>query len=328
LCNSCKRNYTILEPIYREVIEKERNGDLKGVQKILESKIRRTERDAAYYFFHGRAIYFRSEVRNALEAIEDFKLSYKLEKHMYPVIDIIGDAYYNIKDYKNALVWYKRAVEHYTIDVVNGHMPQPHVLIADIYIEMGKFDDALMMNDKAIEFGIYLQYCYMQRGLILSHINDDIEALNFYYQKAKEIDADITLRDYGNRLLEMGYYQEAYNLCVELLDKYEDIHWCYLDMGYIAMMNNQWEEAQQLIGKAKLIRTDDATLHKLSLYYFFTNNLKEAYNCDALSRVYSNPEPVTFEAKSVDEFIEYNKWDVLFQQLLEKYGTPEESFSN
>jgi tetratricopeptide (TPR) repeat protein len=166
----------------------------------------------------------------------------------------------------------------------------------------------------------------MQRGIILSQ-NGDVDALTENYEIAISIEPkDIfTRNDYALRLIEMGYTEKAYQLYADWLQKKENAEdSCYAGMGYILMLNGEWEKSIEMLEKANSYDKPDILTHLyMSFFYFFTINFDKAYEYEAIYRLQFEPSGEVYRKTSIAEFIEGYKKNWQFQKLVQNIMTNE-----
>jgi tetratricopeptide (TPR) repeat protein len=315
---SCERSKEQQEEIYLRALEIAGEGDYKTALEFIEKNIKASERKYTYYFYHGFFTQGQDYKIYSALALDDFLKAYSLNQNTYDINEMIGSIYVMLAEYEKAIPYLEQAALLYSGS--GDDVPPPYWYLAEAYFRLGKFEEALAMNSRAIEKNKY-PWNYLQRGIILSH-GGDIKALNEYYRIAREIDPGNTgiIWDYALRLIELDYYKEAYGIYEELLEENNSYNWCYADMGYILMLCNRWDES---IEKLKTSESMDNTyiqvLQYLSFYYFFTEDYERAFEYEGRARFEAAPSGTVYYRKSVEEFIEgyANIWQ--FQKLVKQH---------
>jgi tetratricopeptide (TPR) repeat protein len=302
--------------IYLDALAKSQKKDYKAALEILEKKIRKIDRGYFYYFYHGFFTQEQNFEKYSSVALSDYLKAYKINPNTYDINSSIGFVYIVLKEYEQAIPYLERANELYSPE---SGAPPPYWDLAEAYLHVGRLEDAFEMNTKAIEESEY-SWQYLQRGIILSQ-SGDLQALRGNYEIAKKIEPDnLSLhRGYALRLVEMGYTEEAYQLYSDWIKGNESYYdWCYADMGYILMLNGNWDKSIEFLKKAETINNNDIlTLQYLSFYYFFNGDYDAAYEYEAKARLQNEPSGITHWKKTTDEFIEGYKNNWQFQKLLQ-----------
>jgi len=315
LFSSCKMSKEQQEQIYLDALAKSQEKDYKAALEILETKIRKIDRGYLYYFYHGFFTEQQDFNKYASVALLDFLKAYKIKPNTYNINSSIGFVYIVMKEYEQAIPYLERANELYSPE---GHAPPPYWDLAEAYRHVGRLEDALEMNTKAIEESEY-SWQYLQRGLILSQLGD-LQGLRDNYEIAKELGPDVLSlhRGYALGLVEMGYTEEAYQLYSDWIKGNESyFDWCYADMGYILMLNGIWDKSLEFLKEAEAINNNDIlTLQYLSYYYFFNGDYDTAYEYESLARLQNEPSGITYHKKTTNEFIKGYKNNSQFQKLL------------
>jgi tetratricopeptide (TPR) repeat protein len=256
-----------MEIYTRAQIEAEK-GNLTEAINIIETGIKKNERDAAYYLFHGTYVYYQNPEENAQTALEEFKISYKSNQDNYINNMVIGMCYFTMKDYENAVSFYEKANSLYTEE---QDAPPVYYELAESYFQNGQIEEALKINTLALEKDPNYSWNYMQRGIILSQ-DGNKNILFENYRKAIEKDSsELELhKEYIKRLIELKYYNDALEFCNELLEFNNSYDWCYSFLGLISMLDGNMDEGKNYLEKAFSINDKNIdTLSYLSFYYYF-----------------------------------------------------------
>jgi tetratricopeptide (TPR) repeat protein len=311
---SCKMDKEKQMEIFLRALEKAQENDYKAALEILEKNIKKRDRSYHYYFYHGSFIESQNYIKYSPLALEDYYKAYEINPNTFDINLFIGSAYVRIEEYDRAIPFLEKAYELYSPE---SDTPPPYWGLAEAYRHVGRLEDALEMNAKAIEESDY-SWQYLQRGIILSQISGDIRALTENYEIANKIELNLhNNRGYALRLIQMGYIENAYQLYNNWLIGNEKIYdWCYADMGYILMTKGDWKNSINLLKKAEAINNRDIfTLKYLSFYYFFCDDYNQAYSYEAQVRLEKEPIGVTYWKKSINEFLDGYKNDWQFQKL-------------
>lgn len=331
ILTSCKMDEEQLKQIYSTAIAKANEKDFEAAIDIIEKNIEKRDRGFVFYFYRG---FFKEQLdvnRNASIAINDYLKAYSIDPDRYVINSIIGDAYNTMDEYEKAIPFLERANELY---VPESGAPSPYWALAEAYLHMGRLEEALEMNSKALEEGDY-SWHYLQRGIILS-MSGDVQSLVENYEIAKEIELRendesslVTLnRDYALQLIKINYIDKAYQLYNDWLKGNEDYYeWCYADIGYIYLLKGELDKSIEMLKKAESIdNTQVFTLQYLSFYYYLKEDYDKAYGYEASSRTQKEPLGViVYWKKSKDEFLEGYKTNWQFQKLLDVNNNAEGS---
>jgi tetratricopeptide (TPR) repeat protein len=307
-----------LEGIYYKAQIEAEKYNFKEALNIIETNIKGKDRDFAYYRFHGMYMYYTNEKKYATRALEDFKKSYELKPDSFITNSLIGRCYLTMGDYPEALNFFENANELYEDDM---NAPPIYYELAQAYLNCGRVEEALRVNALAIQKDTNYSWYYMQRGIILSQDGDKASLDNNYAIAIETDPNDINChREYINRLIEMLYIDEAYNLCVTLLENNNDYGWIYADEGYILMLKGELDKSKELLDKAEHINnTDEDTLIFLSFYYYVTNNFEKAYEYDAMSKLLHTDSDIVYWAKNQNDYAFHYKDNIYFKLLLNKF---------
>jgi tetratricopeptide (TPR) repeat protein len=220
-----------------------------------------------------------------------------------------------MKNYIEAVKYLERANNFYED---NMDVPPVYYELAEAYFYCGKINDALIINDLAIEKDSDYSWNYIQRGILLSQ-DGNKDSLFDNYKVAIQKDPN-EIEFHGkliNRLIEMGYFDDAYAQCVQLLEKNKRYYWCYTYMGYIFMLQRDFVKSLNLFEKAyDKDETDKLTLKLLSFYCFFTGDNNKAWDFDVLFSSQADLDIPLFETR--DEYISKYESDQQFKLLKEK----------
>jgi tetratricopeptide (TPR) repeat protein len=144
--SSCKRSQEKLVEIYTRAQLEAENGNLAEANNIIEKEIKNYERDATYYLFHGTYIYYQNPEKNAPLALEEFKISYKINPDNYLNNMVIGMCYFTMKDCENAISFYEKANSLYTED---QDAPPVYYELAESYFQNGQIEEALKISNRS-----------------------------------------------------------------------------------------------------------------------------------------------------------------------------------
>jgi tetratricopeptide (TPR) repeat protein len=317
--SSCKirRSRDELEGIYYKAQIEAEKENFKDALNIIETNIKGKNRDFAYYRFHGMYIYYENKKNYATRALEDFKKSYELKSDSFITNSLIGRCYLTLGDYTEALNFLEKANELYKDDM---NAPPIYYELAEAYLNCGKMEEALNINTQAIQRDSNYSWNYMQRGIILSQNGDKNELTKNYNEAIQKDPNEIGFhKELINRYIEMNYCDDAYELCITLLKDNENYDWCYAYMGYILLLSGDFDKSFKLLEKALEINNKNSqTLKYLSFYYYFTDDLKKAWEYDMLASIEANIDVPLFETQS--EYLLKYKSDKYFILLHEKLG--------
>lgn len=317
---SCKMDKEKQFEIYSQALEKANENDYDNALKILENNINKIDRKYFYYFYHGLFLQQKSLLMYTHSALKDYHKAYKYNPNKFEINDMIGSAYNFLDEYEKAIPYLERAYELFSS--TSGAIP-PYWNLAEAYFHVGRIEEALEMNTKAIIEKNDFSWSYLQRGMILSYINNDIHSMIENYEIAKLIEPDNLLldRDYALGLIQLGYSEEAYQLYADWLIGNENYYdFCYADMGYILLLKKDWNKSIDMLKKAeKIDNTSLLTMQYLSFYYFFMKEYEKAYSYEAQARLNTDPSGVTYWRKSKNDFLEVYKNNWQFQKLLQQY---------
>jgi tetratricopeptide (TPR) repeat protein len=312
---SCKMSEEQRIEIYQEALTQARKKEYNNALAIIENKIRKIDRRYTYYFYHGFFIQQRNFIKYSPIALEDYIKAYSFNPNTYSINDAIGSTYLYMKEYDQAIPYLEKAYALY--DLESG-APPPYWNLAESYLHVGRLEEAIKMNVKALEEN-QEPWVYFQKGVILSELGN-IQALKDNYQIAKQmIPSDIMLdRDYALQLIKINELEKASQLYDAWLKGQENWYdWCYADLGYISMLKGNWENSFELIQKAeKINNTNVLTLKYLSFYYYFIQDYDKAYEYESRTRLQTEASGRTNRKKSIDEFVEGYLGDWQFQKLL------------
>ncbi|MCL2230098.1 MAG: tetratricopeptide repeat protein [Treponema sp.] len=316
---SCKTEREKLFEIYMEALEMANTGNYKEAIDILNKNIKYIDRDYFFYFYRGLFTQQQNYLMYTEMAMKDYLIAYKKNKDAYDINSTIGLSYIHLNEYEKAIYYLERA---YNLFIPGSGVLSPYWELAEAYYHVGRLNEALEMNTKAIQEESEYSWPYLQRGIILSQIENSIEPLIKYYEIAIEIEPDNLLlkRDLSLRLIEMDYYEEAIFYNNKWLEGFEDYYdWCYADLGYIYMLNGNWNNSYNMLKKAESINNNSKlTLQYLSFYYFFNNNINEAYSYEARARLTTEPSGMTRWKKTRNDFMEGYKNNWQFRKLFNK----------
>jgi len=305
--------------IFSTAIAKANENDFTAAIDILEKNIRRRDRGYVFYLYRGLFTYELDLNRNASLAINDFLKAYSIDPDGYRINDIIGKAYNTIFEFEKAIPFLERA---YKLYVPGSRAPAPYWALAEAYLQVGRLEDALRMNSKALEERDD-PWNYLQRGIILSMFGD-VQSLVENHKIAKKMESDEKFlfaldNDYALQLIRIGYIDKAYQLYNDWLKENDNYHWCYANIGYIYLLKGELDKSIEMLKKAEAINnTCVQTMQYLSFYYFLKKDYDNAYQYEARSRTLRTPLGVpVFWKKSIEEFIEGYKTNWQFQKLLE-----------
>ena len=233
-------------------------GKHREAYEYLESEVKESQRDWRYYFYHGLFLQLENPIYNLQRYTADYLKAHELSPDEYRPIVFLGVSYNLADDRESAILYLEKAAE-----LFDGSQPrgQPYDSLARAYYQIGDYDKAYEAIEKAIKFEPDNAWIYLEKGQILSQL-EGLDPLVEYYQKAVEMDPnEIEFpKYYGNRLIEMGYDELAIEHFNSFLAKDEKANWCYADLGYIKMVQGDWEGGKELLDKAEscLLYTSDA----------------------------------------------------------------------
>ncbi|MCL2205652.1 MAG: tetratricopeptide repeat protein [Treponema sp.] len=280
---SCRMDRERQMEYFLQALEKYQEWDFQAAIDILENNIRRIDRGYFFYFYRG----FFTQQQNFQMfmplAMKDYHRAYEFNLDSFFVNNAIGFGYLVMGDYERAIPFLERAYELFSLE---SEAPSPYWSLAEAYFRVGRLEEALRVNARAIETRGD-QWDYFQRGEILSQITGDINDLLEHYNIAREIAPDdfALQRDFALRLIRMGYIEKAYELYTEWLVGHEDFFdWCLADMAYIHMLKGNWDRSIELLKRAMRINnTQVLTLQYVSFYHFFRGDYNEAFHYEARS---------------------------------------------
>ena len=300
-------------------------GDFREAISYMEEHIKPKERDSIYYLYHGLYLSLKDPIYNLQKYHADYKKAYELDSKNYDIALSLGQSYGLLDDYQNAIFYLEKAVELYSESLKPSN---PYSSLSLAYYDSGDYDKAFEANKKALEISPYNAWNYLDKGLILSHL-EGLEPLIENYQRAVEMDPDEIEfpKYYGNRLIEMGYDDLAVEHFNSFLAEDENASWCYADLGYIKMAQGDWEGGKELLDKAESIISNDTLTHMyLAFYYYFRGKIGRAYDYYVDYRLTLEKNTLIHRPKSVKEFEEFFADDRLFQRL-QKINSEQEAAS-
>ena len=322
---SCKKEKDI-KTIYNESIDKGKEGKYLDALIILEQGVKKQQRDYWYYLYHG---FYTSMLRwrEYDKALEDYKKAFEIrpDSEEYTITYFLGTTYYDLGDYENAIKYLEKNVEMY-----NGEQDlNPFNALSESYYNKGDYNNALIAINKYLEIDPE-DWGYMQKGLILSHMNRDIISLKKYYDKAMALNSSNYLYaiDYTKRLIEMGEDKRAYDESIKWIEKEENNGWAYANLGYLKMLAGDWDAAYTLLDEAfekyghKPGHDQLIALYR-SFYFFYTGKFKIAYSL----YLYHKYKTLYFSRPDInypEDYIEALEDNILFQRLFKKHGNPYE----
>ncbi len=183
-----------------------------------------------------------SNLLNKVIVDYDYKLDY---------IDyfLLGTKYYFLKDYTTALIYANKVIE------LKPDFPRAYHLKALIFQQLKRYDQALLLIDKAIELGSKIGWRI--KAVILKDIGFYNEALE-YANKAIEIDPDsvFAIKCKAEILIKLGRYEEAF----DLLDKILSIDYFFAlhEKAYCLLELNKIDEAISMYDEILMINPNDA----------------------------------------------------------------------
>lgn len=323
--SSCSMSIEKQIVIYEQASEKVKSGDPGGALKMIETRIPNSDRKFVYYFYHGLYTRAQNYIKYTALALEDFLRAYDIKPDDYDINLEIGASYVFLEEYDKAIPYLEKALERFELGKrVIIESPPPYQFLAEAYLRAERFEEALEMNTRGIESNADPddQWSYFIRGVILSQ-DGDVDSLTENYLIARKIIGEINLddleirRDYGLRLIEMGYTAMANDLYMEWLRENDKYYFCYAEMGYILMLEGDWDKSFELLKTAESINNVDATLLQyLSFYYYFNGDLIRACNYEALARLQKTASDSIARYNSADTFLENYKTNWQFQRLL------------
>jgi len=309
-----QRREVKLNETHEAAYQMSQEGRHSEAAKYLESEIKEPKRDAKYYFYHGVYLQRDDPIYNVKRFLADFQKAYELKPDRYEVVLMLGGAYSLTDDVENSILYLEKAVELFDDTFPIGH---PYGGLAASYYRVGEYEKAYEVNEKAIELSPDNAWYYNRKGLILSQL-EGLEPLMEYYQKAVEMDPDEIEfpKYYGNRLIEMEYDEMAIEHFNSFLAKDENASWCYADLGYIKMVQGDWEGGKELLDKAESIISNDTLTHMyMAFYEYFHGKLSRAYDYYVKYRLSLEKYTLIYRPKSVEEFEKFFAKQVLFQRL-------------
>jgi tetratricopeptide (TPR) repeat protein len=197
-------------------------------------------------------------------------------------------------------------------------------MVTERSVHMELYFDAVKLAQEIMSRGIDINEITdieVELGLELLRLRVLIENFEIARGMARNIEQSELHHKFAYRIIQMGFPEKAYQLYESWLVGSEAIaDWIYFGMGYILMLNGDWEKSIEMLRKAESIYSD---LHNtklyLSFYYFFTGDLKRAFEYEALARSYLTHLTRIPRKRSADEFVRgyENNWE--FQKLLERH---------
>jgi tetratricopeptide (TPR) repeat protein len=142
------------------------------------------------------------------------------------------------------------------------------------------------------------------------------------YKTAIAIDPDELYyhREYGQRLIQLGYLDMAYNSYEELLKENDRYSWCYTDMGYILLLQSRFEDSKEFLEKALNINNNDELLLKYcSFYYYMKRNYENAFDYNARERLIRSSTGKVVIYKDMTSYRKYYENDWQFSALQKNY---------
>jgi len=326
---SCRKEIDI-KAIYEESIDEAIKGNYINSLLILQ-RINISQRDYWYYLYYG---FYTSKLpgRNFDKVLEYYQKAFELkpESQEYNIIYLLGSTYYELQDYKNAIKYLEKAAKMYDEVQIFNPLGYPFAELSASYYNIGDYDKSLIAVDKNLEMDSSHAWSYMQKGLILSHVNKDIISLRKYYDEAMLLSNNNYLFaiDYTKRLLEMEKDKRAYDESIKWIEKGENNGWAYANLGYFELLNGEWDAAYTSLDEAfqkyghKPGHDQLIALYR-SFYLFYTGDFAQAY----LLYLYYKYQTYKFSSpklKYPEDYIDELENNILFQRLFKKHGNPYE----
>ncbi|VDB00080.1 hypothetical protein S1OALGB6SA_1154 [Olavius algarvensis spirochete endosymbiont] len=304
-----------LEAIIQHSLQLALEGKHKEAIKYVEENTPPKQRGFRYYYLHGLVLQMESPLYNLQKYNADYLKAYELEPDNYHILVSLGQSYNILADWENAVIYLEKAVEIYTQNP--NKKSDPYNSLFSAYYSLDEFEKAFIAIERAIEITPDKAWNYLDKGLILSQL-EGLEPLIEYYQKAVSMDPENLMfpKYYGNRLIEMGLDDMAIEHFNKFLAIDENYYWAYADLGYIRMVNGDWEGGKEYFDRSYSILHDDPlTLMYLAFYYYFQGNLPKALDFQLDYRLSMEKSVLIYGLKTAEEFEEYFADDKLFQRL-------------
>ena len=192
----------------------------------LEARKVRTQKDLAIFYI------LRGDHQSALRELEGLKRVSRRDPEFYYLEGLV---YFGLKEYEKAEASFKRAIE------LNPNYSEARTSLGGIYLELGRWDDAIRESSKAAE-----DLFYRSREKALTHIGyeyfkkGDFETAKKYFKEALEKNPAFvyTHNKLGELYLETEETEKAleeFKKAVEGYDPYEEAHYnlglAYLKLG-------------------------------------------------------------------------------------------------
>jgi tetratricopeptide (TPR) repeat protein len=146
---------------------------------------------------------------------------------------------------------------------------------------LGKYEDAIICYDKAIESNNNFALAYNNKGDTLVILGKYEEALNCY-DKAIELDNNFALAYYGKgvTLVDLGKYEEALNCFDKAIELDSNFAPAYFNKGVTLVGLGKYEEALNCYDKAiKLDNNDASSYYIKGVILERLGKYEEAINC-------------------------------------------------
>ena len=234
------------------------------------------EKDASAKALYNSATLYR-DMKNDLMAIEKFKQSLAIREEMQQteaikiIADEIGHLYRTREQYKEALVYFKKA-DNYVEKPENEKKILQSMLIC--YFNLGQNAEALKVIDELIQLDSKNPDFYNKKGLILNKMKKYKEAVKAFSKATKS--GEITYN--FNRAwayVQMKDYPKAiadYDTCIVVVQTSADL---YAYRGFAYTKNKQLEKAKADLEKASSLKIDGSFVYLSWTAYYLAQAQKE-----------------------------------------------------
>lgn len=194
---STKLHSQIIKEYNECAVEKLNEGDIKGAIDFFSLIIQINPNDSFAYFDRGL---LRSEIKNFIEAIQDFTKSISIDSSNVDFYFLRGIAYDKLHDTVSALQDYEKTI------FLEEDNADAHYFIGLIKLNQNKMKEAIEEFEKTIRANSnhYKAYCYLGWSYLLSgHKKEALEAIN----RSLELDSV-----FSTAYFKRGFYEaESHN---------------------------------------------------------------------------------------------------------------------
>lgn len=224
---------------------------------------------AIFYFQHAKTL-FEKKVKR------DPQFRYTNQNDLFEIYYFIGQAYYALKKYQDALAYYTRAT------TVNPNDQRGWLALGQLQVFQENYKEAIDAYERAYRINPKSFTEWVNYGFALNELNMHQKAIQIYTEGIRfQPNEGLLYNNRGFAYLELKQYERAYNDFIKAIEVDPEIPMSHISLGEYFIEIGEYQKAIQKFNEALKMpncnrREYGVGYYKRGMAYFKLNQLDQA----------------------------------------------------